>query len=64
MGIVIKAHSNDWKMIAKEKMNFDAGQCPCCKEGKMMEVLSSDNNWPPGWAINKTQLQLKIPEKI
>ena len=64
MGVVIKPQSTEWKTIAKEKLHFNADQCPCCKEGKMMEVLSFDNNGPPGWAIIKTQQQIKTPEKF
>jgi hypothetical protein len=66
MGIVIKPQNIDWKTIAKEKLHFNANECPCCKKGKMMEVLSFDNNGPPKWAINKMQQQQlkKGAEKI
>jgi len=64
MGIVIKPQSTEWKAIAKDKLHFNADECPCCKKGKMMEVLSFDNNGPPRWAIIKTQQQIKTPEKF
>lgn len=64
MGVVIKPKNTEWKQIAKEKLQFDADQCPCCKEGKMMEVLAFDNNGPPQWAIIKTQQQMKTPGKF
>ena len=59
MGIVIRPQSTEWKTTAKEKLPFNADQCPCCKEGKMMEVLSFDNNGPPEWMIRKIHLQQK-----
>ncbi len=64
MGIVIKPQSTGWKIIAREKLHFNPDVCPCCKTGKMMEVLSFDNNGPPRWAINKIQSQIKTPQKI
>ena len=63
MGIVIKPQITDWKTIAKEKLHFNADECPCCKKGKMMEVLSFDNNGPPGWALLQTQYQAAAVKK-
>ena len=34
-------------MIAKEKLNYDAGLCPCCKKGRMITLLHFDANGPP-----------------
>ncbi len=28
-----------WKVIAKQKLNYDADRCPCCKKGKMITLL-------------------------
>jgi hypothetical protein len=36
-----------WKTIAKEKLNYDAGVCPCCRKGKMITILHFDANAPP-----------------
>ena len=63
MGIIIKPQSTDWKQIAKAKLHFDPDQCPCCKKGKMMEVLSFDNNGPPLWAVNQLKQLMQAPEK-
>jgi len=36
-----------WKIIAKQKLNYDADRCPCCKKGKMITLLHFDANGPP-----------------
>jgi hypothetical protein len=36
-----------WKMIAKQKLNYDADQCPCCKKGTMITLLHFDAHGPP-----------------
>jgi hypothetical protein len=36
-----------WKVIAKEKLNYDADLCPCCRKGKMITILHFDANAPP-----------------
>lgn len=59
MGITPLKQTTDWKIIAKEKMHFDVDQCPCCKKGKMNELLSFDNNGPPEWLLRKLLLQQK-----
>ena len=64
MGIVIKPQITECKTIAKEKLHLNADQCPCCKVGKMREVLSFDNNGPPKWAINKIQSQMNTSKII
>lgn len=51
MGVtVIKSKDikkRSWKVIAKEKLNYDAGLCPCCRKGKMVTVLHFDAHGPP-----------------
>ena len=56
--------TTDWKMIAKEKLHFELDQCPCCKKGKMQELLSFDNNGPPKWLLRKLQGQDKRLQKL
>ncbi len=36
-----------WKTIARQKLNYDAGLCPCCKKGSMITLLHFDANTPP-----------------
>lgn len=36
-----------WKVIAKEKLNYDADRCPCCKKGKMVTLFHFKANAPP-----------------
>ncbi len=48
MGIVPQQKvKQDWKIITKEKLHFDVEQCPCCKTGKMITLLSFGANGPP-----------------
>ena len=47
----------DWKIIAKEKLHFDADQCPCCKKGIMQTILDFEANAPPGWVLRKIKTQ-------
>ncbi len=50
-----------WKNIAKEKLNYDVDQCPCCKKGKMVTILHFDANAPPPlWVIKKTTTCLPV----
>ena len=63
MGVTAVKQSAGWKIIAKEKMHFDVEQCPCCKKGKMQELLSFDNNGPPAWLQRKVYLQQKRLQK-
>jgi hypothetical protein len=64
MGVTPAKITTDWKMIAKEKMHYDVDQCPCCKKGKMLELLCFDNNGPPIWLLSKWQLQVKRLQKM
>lgn len=43
----LKNQKLSWKEIAKQKLNFDADKCPCCKTGKMITVFCFDANAPP-----------------
>jgi Putative transposase/Transposase zinc-binding domain len=36
-----------WKVIAKQKLNYDADRCPCCQKGTMVTLLHFDANAPP-----------------
>ncbi len=49
-----KAVKKNWKLVCKEKLNFDPDLCPCCKKGKMLlkEFLEKPKRGPPeisGW---------------
>ncbi len=59
MGVAAAAAiKKDWKTIAKEKMNYDVDQCPCCKKGRMMAILHFDANAPPPfWVLKKIAAQ-------
>jgi len=43
----VKKPKMHWKEIARQKLNFDPDQCPCCKTGKMIRLLSYAANPPP-----------------
>ncbi len=47
-----------WKVISKEKLNYDADLCPCCRKGKMIMILHFDANGPPCAASPKTSVEL------
>ena len=36
-----------WKVIAKQKLNYNAELCPCCKKGTMVTLLHFDAHAPP-----------------
>lgn len=36
-----------WKVIAKEKLEYDADACPCCRKGTMITIMHFDANAPP-----------------
>lgn len=63
MGVIPAKPTTGWKMIAKEKLHYDVDQCPCCKKGKMQELLSFDNNGPPPWVVQQLQWQEKQLQK-
>jgi len=47
-----------WKVIAKQKLNYDADRCPACKKGTMVTLLHFDANAPPkaDWLQAMTEL--------
>lgn len=51
MGVVTTKTSDikklSWKVIAKQKLNYDADLCPVCKKGKMITLLHFDAHGPP-----------------
>lgn len=49
-----------WKLIAKQKLNYDADQCPCCKKGTMVTLFHFKANAPPDAA----SLQALVPIAI
>jgi hypothetical protein len=62
MGVAAAAAiKKDWKTIAKEKMNYDVDQCPCCKKGRMQAILHFEVNAPPPlWILKKIAAQKNI----
>lgn len=62
MGIITTRTSDikklSWKVIAKQKLNYDADLCPCCKKGKMITLLHFDANGPPDAESLKALLEL------
>lgn len=53
-----------WKIIAKQKLNYDADLCPCCKKGKMITILSFDANGPPDAESLKALIELiNLPDR-
>jgi hypothetical protein len=51
MGIVVQTTKEikqlSWQVIAKQKLNYDVGLCPCCKKGKMVTLFHFKANAPP-----------------
>jgi hypothetical protein len=59
-GIIPKRKKEkDWKIIAKQKLNFDPEQCPCCKTGRMITILTFDAHAPPLEIIKRIEHQKK-----
>jgi hypothetical protein len=62
MGIVVKTTKEikqlSWQVIAKQKLNYDAGLCPCCKKGTMVTLLHFDAHAPPDAQALKALLEL------
>jgi hypothetical protein len=68
MGIVVQTTKEikklSWKTIAKQKLNYDADRCPCCKKGKMVTLLHFDANAPPDAESLKVLLELiNLPDR-
>ena len=62
MGIAVQTTKEEikklpWKTIAKEKLNYDAEMCPCCKKGKMITILHFDANGPLQWLMKTKEQQ-------
>jgi hypothetical protein len=51
MGVAVQTGKEirkiSWKVIAKQKLNYDADRCPVCKKGTMITLLHFDANAPP-----------------
>jgi len=51
MGVAVQTGKEikkiSWKVIAKEKLNYDADRCPVCKKGTMVTILHFDAHAPP-----------------
>jgi len=47
-----------WKVIAKEKLNYDADRCPVCKKGTMVTILHFDAHAPPDAATLQALTEL------
>jgi hypothetical protein len=47
-----------WKVIAKEKLNYDADLCPACKKGRMVTLLHFDAHGPPDRGSLKALIEL------
>ena len=51
MGVAVQTGKEikkiSWKVIAKEKLNYDADRCPVCKKGTMVTLLHFDAHAPP-----------------
>jgi len=62
MGIITARTSDikklSWKIIAKQKLNYDADLCPCCRKGRMITLLHFDANGPPDMESLKSFLEL------
>ena len=62
MGVVTQTGKEikkiSWKTIAKQKLNYDADLCPCCKKGRMITLLSFDANAPPDAQSLKALVEL------
>ena len=42
----------------KQKLNYDADLCPCCKKGRMITLLHFDAHGPPDAVSVKALLEL------
>ena len=62
MGVAVQTTKDikklSWKVIVKEKMNYDADLCPCCRKGKMITIMHFDANAPPDIESMKAFLRL------
>lgn len=62
MGIAVQTTKEikqlSWQVIAKQKLNYDAGLCPCCKKGTMVKLFHFKANAPPDAASLRALAQL------
>lgn len=51
MGAVVQTTKEikklSWKVIARQKLNYDPDMCPCCKKGRMITLFQFDAHAPP-----------------
>ena len=45
----------------KQKLNYDADLCPCCKKGRMITLLHFDAHGPPD--VESVKALLKIDQR-
>ena len=48
-----------WQTIAKDKLHYDAEQCPCCKNGRMVTLLYFNTNAPQDMELMKALIKSK-----
>ncbi len=62
LGVTVQAKGElkkmAWQVIAKQKLNYDVGLCPCCKKGTMITLFHFDANAPPDVASAKALLEM------
>ena len=62
MGVVVQTGKEikkiSWKVIAKQKLNYDADQCPACKKGTMVTLFHFKANAPPDTASLQALVEL------
>ncbi len=58
-----KKPKKNWKVICKEKLNFNPDLCPCCKKGKMVrvEVFTPLQRPPPSQLSNNDWSKQALP---
>jgi len=55
LGVLIQnQEKQNWKALAKAKLNYDVDACPCCKTGRMIRIQTFDANAPPDLTRLKT----------
>ena len=70
MGIIVVRQekkdpiTNGWKELSKIKLGFDVEQCPCCKTGKMVRIVSFDAHAPPLYWIEQLRKRTSIERNI
>lgn len=63
MGVAVQSGKEikklSWKVIAKQKLNYDADLCPCCKKGRMVTLFHFDAHGPPDAESLKAFLEMR-----